>query len=716
MQLLKVLTFTFFFGLVFLICSCSGQNKTVQSKPSTLIPPIATLDHKIWGIYQDHKGHYWFGSNGKGIYHFDGETLTQYTKKEGLVDNQIRSIQGDHLGNVYIGTPAGISKYDGQTFTTLTPVMASNEWQLNPTDLWFNCNGNALYRYDGEKLHELTVPEQDLKKAFGIDVQGVPFQNMNNSPYAVYGLNKDKAGNLWIGTVSAGAFCYDGKSFLWFGEKELSTLPDGRVPGVRSMLEDKDGYMWLSNFVSKYRVKNNGATYEKLAGIDPTHKLLQDRLPYFNSGLSDKQGNLWMTTYGGGVWKYDGQQLQNFPIQDGVTDALVISIYQDNNGVLWLGTDNLGVFRFNGAQFVRFEPMINGLKEKASTISLHGKPKLLTPKDANEGDNVHCSLEDQAGNLWFGTTGHGIYKYDGNSFTQFTTSDGLYSNTIWSVFEDKTGTIWVGSEAGASYYDGQTFVKKPITRPNGNNLLPTDSQNNATPDRFDVFQIMQDKRGQLWFATVNGVYVYDGQSFTPFLVHNGKRGFRNPNKGNVEQILEDSKGNLWFGGRVNEGVFRYNPFPNQPKKSITHLPLQTLDDHNWAWPVLEDINGHIWFSNWGGLYRYDGHSFTTFTQKDGLCCEFVTRMINDKNGNLWFGCGGENSGICRYDSRLPIAQEKAFTRLTTKDGLVNNAVWSILEDKAGHIWVGTRNNGLSRYDGNNFITFSGKSASVSVSK
>lgn len=67
----------------------------------------------------------------------------------------------------------------------------------------------------------------------------------------------------------------------------------------------KDGHLWLSNFISKYRIKEDGATmaYEKLVGIDPSNELLQDRLPYFNSGLSDSQGNLWITTYSGGVWK-----------------------------------------------------------------------------------------------------------------------------------------------------------------------------------------------------------------------------------------------------------------------------------------------------------------------------------------------------------------------------------------------------------------------------
>lgn len=343
--------------LLFLISACSGQPLATQpTYPTGKV--VTALDDNIWAIYQDAKGHYWFGSNGKGVYRYDGKKLTQYTQKDGLVNNQIRRIQGGQLGNVYIGTPSGVSQYDGKKFTTLGPVITSDEWQLTPTDLWFNCNGNELYRYDGKQLFSLTLPQQNLKDAFGIDVEGVPFENMNNSPYAVYGLNKDKAGNLWIGTATAGAFRYDGTSFLWVGEKELSTLPDGRVPGVRSMIEDKDGNMWLSNFISKYSINEDAQpiTYEKLIGIPPTNELLQDQLPYFNSGLADQAGNLWMTTYGDGVWKYDGEQLLNFPVKDNIIDALIISIYQDQQGVLWLGADNLGIFRFDGERFVRFVP------------------------------------------------------------------------------------------------------------------------------------------------------------------------------------------------------------------------------------------------------------------------------------------------------------------------------------------------------------------------
>ena len=356
----------FFLCILITLTACNDQVKLESS--STQKPTIAKgqlfpeLDDKIWSIHQDKKGNYWFGSNGNGVFKYNGDSILLYTEKDGLIENTIRGIQEDHLGNIFIETPSGVSKFDGKTFTTI-PILSdpSNKWKLETTDLWFNCNGNPddVYRYDGNKLFELKLPRMDLNQAFGTVVKGLSFADMNSSPYSVFGIDKDKNGNLWIGTIVAGAFRYDGNSFLWIAEKELTTLPDGRVPGVRSMLEDKDGNFWLSNFISKYRIIENeaGATYEKLVAIDPSTGQFDDKLPYFNSGVVAKDGNLWMTTYGGGVWKYDGNELVNFPVIDkDKNEVLSVSIYEDHQGVFWLGTDNAGVFKFNGKSFTKFKP------------------------------------------------------------------------------------------------------------------------------------------------------------------------------------------------------------------------------------------------------------------------------------------------------------------------------------------------------------------------
>lgn len=342
------------------LISCNGKVK-YESKP--IVKPsfeigriVSELDNRIWEVYQDTRQNFWFGSNGNGIYHFDGETLIQFTKNDGLVDNSVRGIQEDSNGHIYVETPRGVSKFDGTKFTTLKVVKSpSNKWKNEPTDLWFHGIGDYLYRFDGHVLYDLKLPEQD-SLLFDID-PSMPLEEVNYNPYEVYGINKDKDGNMWFGTVKAGAFRFDGESFLWIGEKELSTLPDGKVPGVRSMIQDKDGYIWLSNFYSKYKVNpNTSKGYEKLKAVDLPKDLVRDKILYFNSGISDKDGNLWMTTYRGGVWKYDRNRLTNQEIHNGTENVLLISIYEDNKGTIWLGTNNDGVYKQNGSDFKKFEP------------------------------------------------------------------------------------------------------------------------------------------------------------------------------------------------------------------------------------------------------------------------------------------------------------------------------------------------------------------------
>ena len=325
-------------------------------------------------------------------------------------------------------------------------------------------------------------------------------------------------------------------------------------------------------------------------------------------------------------------------------------------------------------------------------------PKLIRTIGSPKYGNVQCSLQDKAGNLWFGTGENGLYKYDGKTFTQFLVADGLNSNNVYCLLEDKEGKIWIGTQVGLCLYNGKTIAKIQIPLPK--NLPP--NKNDLYGHLHWVFSIMQAKSGNLWFATIDGVYSYDGKSFTLFIVNEGARGFGSSNN-NVEHILEDEAGNLWFGGRPNEGVYRYDG-----KSVINIKPVELsyardtglirIDSNrigqDWAWPQWQDKKGNIWFSNWDGAYRYDGKSFTSFTASDGLTIGAITRIIEDRNGTLWFGGAG---GLCRYDG-------KSFTCF--KKGLINPWIWSILEDTSGNLWVGTRETGLYLFDGKAFVNYS----------
>lgn len=324
-----------------------------------------------------------------------------------------------------------------------------------------------------------------------------------------------------------------------------------------------------------------------------------------------------------------------------------------------------------------------------------GYPKLIKTQGSDQYANIHCSLKDKKGNLWFGTIKEGVYCYDGALFTQFTKKDGLNSNTIHSMLEDREGNIWFGTDSGASRYDGAKITSMPISGNNAGSLSPAVAPGNTIFEKNEVFSIMQDKSGIIWFGTTAGVYCYNGRSFTQFL---DNYTIINKNKlelKSVQCMLQDKKGNIWFGSgpMAFEGICLFNG------ASLTNIKPK---DEGWIRNILEDKDGNIWFgTRHYGPCRYDGTAFIYFTEKEKI----GNSMLMDRAGNIWFD-GGEklstvesDGGIWRYDG-------KSFTNFNTKDGLGNYSVWSMLEDNKGNIWVGTRNNGLYRFDGKTFTCFS----------
>jgi ligand-binding sensor domain-containing protein/signal transduction histidine kinase len=115
--------------------------------------------------------------------------------------------------------------------------------------------------------------------------------------------------------------------------------------------------------------------------------------------------------------------------------------------------------------------------------------------------------------------------------------------------------------------------------------------------------------------------------------------------------------------------------------------------------ILEDKNGNLWFGTWGGVSKYDGKSFTLLTQKEGLGSNAVSSIVEDKSGNLWFG--KINTGVSKYDG-------KNFTSFTVKEGLSNDRVLSMHKDKSSNLWFGTKGGGVNKYDGKSFTHFTEK--------
>ena len=333
---------------------------------------------------------------------------------------------------------------------------------------------------------------------------------------------------------------------------------------------------------------------------------------------------------------------------------------------------------------------------------------LVKTQGTNEYANIYCALKDKDGDLWFGTMGEGVYRYDGKTFSQFTDTNGLCNNFVYAMIQDSSGNIWFGTAYGVCRYNGKKFEKIPIvvvnkekgssyTLPSGKfeiNLYGNPSMENI------VWSIFQDKKGTFWFGTFNGVYCFDGVSFNRFLDNKNIENKKNVQLKMVDCILEDRSGDIWFcSGMIpgNEGICRYDG------KAIDNFKPS---NEGWIRKVIEDKNGTLYFATrHNGVWKYDGKNFDVFTTGSGIDDWSVTTIFQDKAGNIWVGTEmgagtlGEDGGVWKYDGN-------SFTKFTTKNGLIHNGVFCILEDKAGNIWLGTRNTGLSRFDGITFTNFS----------
>ncbi len=345
----------------------------------------------------------------------------------------------------------------------------------------------------------------------------------------------------------------------------------------------------------------------------------------------------------------------------------------------------------------------------ATMTTIVGQPKMIRTQ-GTDYTQVGCGFQDKEGNLWFGTLNEGVYRYDGNSFTQFTKKDGLSDNGVNAITEDKAGNILFGTDSGISKYDGKSF---------------TSFTNNKDIRNKQIKSLLKDKDGNIWFGTIgNGIYRYNGTTLDNYLNNNDQQF----NLGNTNQLildmLQDKSGNLWFSSWNGGGVWRYDgkSFKNflpaaqyyqtnedgrninmKTNESLNSLPQinpiqqETISD-DMIFSMTEDKKGNIWFATRRhGACRYDGKSFTSFRENEGFVSYGISSILEDKKGNMWFTTG--KNGVWCYDG-------KTFKNFTEKDGLVNNSVWFVLEDKRGNLWFGTRGFGLSHYDGKTFTTFS----------
>ena len=271
--------------------------------------------------------------------------------------------------------------------------------------------------------------------------------------------------------------------------------------------------------------------------------------------------------------------------------SLVIS-NKIKKGNIWLASWE-GIFKYDGNSFINM----------TNEVSL---------------SRFFSVLEDSKGNFWFGSIGSGVYYYNGDTFRNFTTNQGLANDSVIDIFEAKNGNIWFSTQDGASYYDGKSFHN--FTRKQG---LPHN----------DINAIIEDKTGKLWLASRGALSTYDGKTFTNFKQDNGQQFM------NVRSIIEDKQGHIWLSGQ--DGLWRYDG------NTLTNFTTEFVGY------IHEDKKGSLWTSSQAGLgweiTRYDKNilfpeniTATQIWKNEGM----FFGIEDDNKGGIWFGT---LNGVCHYD-------------------------------------------------------------------
>lgn len=303
---------------------------------------------------------------------------------------------------------------------------------------WFGTNAAGVYRYD---------PKQEVGKKL---TQFTEKDGLADNQ--IQSIQEDKAGNLWFGTGRFGVSRYNGKTFTTFTTKD-----NLQVSSSEKDWQIQPNDLWFYAGGGMYRYDGNRLTYLPFLKPDFDTEYSPnppDRLSRYAvySMLKDTKGNLWFGTQANGVCHYKPvEKTFTWFTEKGLAGPAVLGLFEDKNGNIWFGNNGAGLFRYDGKSLTNFTEE-KGLSNKEFRIA--GKAATGTLA------RIYSINEDNKGNLWIGTVDAGVWRYDGNNLTNYTTKDGLTSNAVNTIYKDKKGELWFGTDAAGIFkLNGFLFTK-----------------------------------------------------------------------------------------------------------------------------------------------------------------------------------------------------------------------------------------------------------------
>jgi ligand-binding sensor domain-containing protein/signal transduction histidine kinase len=470
----------------------------------------AITDNSIQSLEAASDGSLWIGTEGGGLLHYTGGVFQAFGEKDGLTNGFIRATHLDHAGTLWVGTDRGLFRssnrgfvrLDGTTEVPLASVISIAE--DGKGKIWV-ASGAGLLEFDGDRLKRAPCDQPSgiaasltvslVREGLMADGCGVSRVTIPNLP--VSSLHKDASGNLWIGTVGKGLVSVnlssgastsyaspsvlpdntvlllfeDRQHDIWVGAQDglarlsravVTTLaaPEGLVDdNVSTTYEDRQGRLWIATFSGQlYRL--NGATPERYYLPPPVRDLR------FRTVFEDSHDRYWFGTSGAGVVRLSRGKATHYTMKEGLRSDSIRQIFEDSRGMIWFATGS-GLSKWDGSGFANYYleeglsyPSVRCLAETTDGDILAGTDAGLNRiheghivKDPAFAGLIHekiWSLYVDGKNLWLGTRGGGLVLARDGKTTRFTTRDGLASNSIYQIVDDRTGRLWLSSPVGLS--------------------------------------------------------------------------------------------------------------------------------------------------------------------------------------------------------------------------------------------------------------------------
>jgi signal transduction histidine kinase/ligand-binding sensor domain-containing protein len=590
--------------------------------------------------------------------------LRIWQAQQGLPRAAILSIRQSRDGYLWLGTQAGLYRFDGVRFVAVSTSMASPSANVWIKDLAEDRESHQLWlASDGEGLLTVRAPssgEREIEKQLSADVncllvtrdgrlavgtnEGlaiwqddrlVMYRTQDGLPDEhIFALGEAADGKLWIGAQGPYLASWDGSSFETV---ELASLPHRAT--IQALHWTPDGILWIAT--SAGLVRRSEQDERLLTTADG----LGNDMVYCLAGA--KSGGLWVGTKEG-LGRIQGERVERFQTRDGLSQSTVYALCEDHEGSLWIGTKH-------------------GLNQLVDR-------RTLLPFTVSEGlpsNDAGPILQDDTGRIWVGTLGAGLAQFDGRKFVKVAgAATSLLSNTVLSLANGKQGELWIGTDKGLCRMEAGQIAARLTT-----------AQGLPSPV---VRCLCRDKTGALWVGTASGLVEFREGRFVPPQGDDALR--RLP-----VQALVDYRGEYLVVSLGGGGLFRLADGTLSPLADDLQLPGE-VD------AFYLDADERLWMAIRGrGLGLFDGKRVISVGVKDGLYDDDIFGIAGDDRGRLWMACSRGIFSVPRAElqqfaageiahvSSSPFSPTDALRTIECQDGVQP----AIAKMQDGRVWFST---------------------------